>query len=137
MDTKNNRWRVVNTWNGGKGGRVVAFESSATGDNGHNECFLWVHRNTPFSFHEATTRQGYVVEQIPVAPVAPFAPGQAVEVFKVVYGGYASSGMKSWTKGYTFVEMEGDHCVLRLDDNHPSAFRGTTVRYHQKFVRAK
>lgn len=56
------RFQIVNTWNGGEGGRKVVFESESEGDAGHNECFAWILANTPFSFHEATTRQGYVVE---------------------------------------------------------------------------
>lgn len=58
------RWRIVNTWNGGAGGRVVCFTSEAGGDAGHNECFAWMHQHTPFSFSEATTNQGYVVEPV-------------------------------------------------------------------------
>ena len=63
------RWRIVNTWNGGKGGRVVVFVSTEVDDAGHNECFAWVHNNTPFSFSESR-RQGLICEQIP-AEVAP------------------------------------------------------------------
>lgn len=59
------RWQIVNTWNGGKGGRVVEFTSKGTGVDGHNECFKWVLDHTPFSFSEATTHQGYTVEQVP------------------------------------------------------------------------
>jgi hypothetical protein len=58
------RWRVINTWNGGKGGRVVEFTSESTGDAGHNECFTYLHKTTSFSFHEATTRQGYEVMEV-------------------------------------------------------------------------
>lgn len=58
------RWRLVNTWNGGAGGRVVVFTSTALGNEGHNECFKWVHDHTPFSFHAATHGQGYVMEQV-------------------------------------------------------------------------
>ncbi len=58
------RFRIVNTWNGGAGGLVVVFTSKGTGDAGHNECFEWIHRNTSFSYSEATTRQGYKVEPI-------------------------------------------------------------------------
>jgi hypothetical protein len=56
------RFRIINTWNGGAGGLVVVFTSKDTGPAGHNECFKWIHRNTPFSFSEAITRQGYKVE---------------------------------------------------------------------------
>jgi len=58
------RYRIVNTWNGGKGGREVVFESTKEDTEGHNECFKWVHNNTPFSFEEAIKRQGYVIEEI-------------------------------------------------------------------------
>jgi len=51
-------YRLVNTWNGGKGGRVEILTGT------HNECFEWVINHTPFSFHEATTNQGYVVEPV-------------------------------------------------------------------------
>jgi hypothetical protein len=59
-----NRWRIVNTWNGGAGGERVVFTSAAVGNAGHNECFEWMHRNTPFSLHEATVNQGYRVEEV-------------------------------------------------------------------------
>jgi hypothetical protein len=62
--TSEKRWRVVDRWNGGAGGAVVRFTSKSRGTEGHNECFVWIHRNTPFSFHEAVTRQGYHVEQV-------------------------------------------------------------------------
>ena len=55
------RWQIINTWNGGKGGEKVVFTSESSGAAGHNECFLWVLKNLPFSFHEATTNQGYKV----------------------------------------------------------------------------
>ena len=60
------RWQIVNTWNGGEGGRVVCFISKNVGDEGHNECFKWIHHNTSFSFSEATKRQGYKVEKFAV-----------------------------------------------------------------------
>lgn len=65
-----NRHRVINTWNGGAGGRVVCFTSEATGAAGHNECFKWILKHTSFSFHEATTRQGYKVEPVPPSKVS-------------------------------------------------------------------
>lgn len=40
------------------------FVSTKEGDAGHNECFAWIHHNTPFSFSEAISRQGYVVEHL-------------------------------------------------------------------------
>jgi hypothetical protein len=55
-------WRVLNTWNGGTGGITVRFTSTKTGNDGHNECFQWIHDHTPFSFYEATTHQGYKIE---------------------------------------------------------------------------
>jgi hypothetical protein len=58
------KWQIVNTWNGGKGGRKIVFTSKEEGPAGHNECFEWIHRHTPFSFHEAVTNQGYVVEEV-------------------------------------------------------------------------
>lgn len=57
-------WRIVDTWNGGTERAVVRFTSTAVGAAGHNECFAWIHANTSFSFSEATSRQGYVVEQV-------------------------------------------------------------------------
>jgi hypothetical protein len=59
-----NRWRVINTWNGGAGGIVVEFTSELGGAAGHNQCFKWIHDNKPFSFHEAVTHQGYKIEQV-------------------------------------------------------------------------
>ena len=59
------RFQIVDTWNGGKGGRRVLFTSESTGVDGENECFAWILNHTPFSNHEATTRQGYVVESAP------------------------------------------------------------------------
>lgn len=56
------RWAVINTWNGGAGGRVVGFVSKAEGNAGYNECFEWIYRNTPFEFYEAVTYQGYKIE---------------------------------------------------------------------------
>ena len=58
------RFQVVNTWNGGAGGRRVQFVSPSVGDVGYNECFEWFHKNTSFSFSEATTNQGYHVEAV-------------------------------------------------------------------------
>jgi hypothetical protein len=56
------RWAIIDTWNGGAGGRVMRFVSSGGGAVGHNECFKWIHDNTPFSFYEAVTHQGYKIE---------------------------------------------------------------------------
>ena len=64
VPSETKRWQIVNTWNGGKGGRVAVFTSISAGTAGHNECFVWLQRNTPFSFSEATSRQGYVLEQV-------------------------------------------------------------------------
>lgn len=58
------KWQIINTWNGGKKGRVVEFVSSKLGDEGHNECFKWFHKNTPFSFSTAVMHQGYAVEPV-------------------------------------------------------------------------
>jgi len=66
----NGLWRVVDTWNGGTRIPRLRFISTAMGDAGHNECFTWIHQNTGFSFSEATTRQGYIVEPVP-AEVTP------------------------------------------------------------------
>ena len=63
-DDKGEKWRVLNTWNGGAGGIVVEFESQRGGPAGHNECFEWIIKHKPFSFHEAVTRQGYKIEQV-------------------------------------------------------------------------
>jgi hypothetical protein len=60
------RYRIVNTWNAGKGGREVVYTSTETSDKGHNQCFVWIHHNTPFSFDEATKHQGYVVEPVAI-----------------------------------------------------------------------
>jgi len=30
----------------------------------HNECFIWIHKNTPFSFHEAIANQGYSIVEV-------------------------------------------------------------------------
>jgi hypothetical protein len=46
---------LIDTWNGGKGGERVVYTGT------ENACFEWVHANTPFSFSEATKRQGYVL----------------------------------------------------------------------------
>jgi hypothetical protein len=56
------RYRVLNTWNGGAGGVVEEFRSAGEGDAALNECFAWILNNTPFSYYEATTHQGYRVE---------------------------------------------------------------------------
>lgn len=58
----NKKYQIVNTWNGGKGGRVIVFISEKTGVAGENECFEWFHRHTSHSVSEAITNQGYVVE---------------------------------------------------------------------------
>jgi hypothetical protein len=52
------RYELVNTWNGGKLGRVVVFTGT------HNECFEWVLQHTPFSFAEATRNQGYELVEV-------------------------------------------------------------------------
>lgn len=62
--TKHQRWAVINTWNGGSLGRKVVFVSDDNMPTGHNQCFAWILHNTPFSFHEATTNQGYLVQLI-------------------------------------------------------------------------
>lgn len=56
------RFRIVNTRNGGAGGRKVEYETKECGVAGGNECLKWVHDNTSFSFDEAIRNQGYVVE---------------------------------------------------------------------------
>lgn len=77
------RWQIVNTWNGGAGGRVVVFTSKAEGNAGHNECFAWIHRTTPFSFAEATARQGYAVEPyVPPRPAVVLARAQWYKIPK-------------------------------------------------------
>lgn len=58
------RFQVINTWNGGKGGRRVQFVSPGLGVDGYNDCFKWVHDNTSFSVDEATTNQGYVIAAV-------------------------------------------------------------------------
>lgn len=59
------KWQVLDTWNGGKKGTpTVRFTSTEVGAAGHNECFAWFHKNTSFSFSEATTNQGYRVVQL-------------------------------------------------------------------------
>ena len=55
------KYQIINTWNGGKKGRVVEFTSEEEDVEGRNECFIWILGHTPFSFHEATTNQGYEV----------------------------------------------------------------------------
>lgn len=55
------RWQVVNNWNGGKEERIVEFTSKQDGIPGHNECFAWILKHTPFSYYEATTWQGYKI----------------------------------------------------------------------------
>lgn len=59
------RWAIVDTWNGGKGGRKIVFVSTMVENAGHNQCFEWIHRHTPFSYNEATKNQGYSVEPAP------------------------------------------------------------------------
>ena len=56
------RFRIVNTWNGGEGGRKVVFESKRAGVDGHNECFKWIHDHTSHSFDSAVRDQGYDIE---------------------------------------------------------------------------
>ncbi len=56
------RWQIVDTWNGGEGGRKVVFTSAQTGNEGHNECFAWVHRNRSQSFDWETRHGGLKVE---------------------------------------------------------------------------
>jgi len=51
-------WRVVNTWNGGEGGRKVCFITS-----NQDELMPWFHANTSFSMDEAIAHQGYLVEE--------------------------------------------------------------------------
>jgi len=53
---------IVDTWNGGAGGRVSRFTSDLQGLEAWNECFEWILKHTPFSFTEATTNQGLEVE---------------------------------------------------------------------------
>lgn len=62
MEAEDVRYAVINTWNGGVGGRVLMFVSEKRGVEAQNECFEWIHKNTPFSFQEAVTHQGYKVE---------------------------------------------------------------------------
>lgn len=59
-------WEIVDTWNGGTNVPKTVFTSEAPGTKGENECFVWILRHTSFSYHEATTRQGYRVR--PVTP---------------------------------------------------------------------
>lgn len=53
---------VINTWNGGDGGRVSKFTSESTDVAGFNECWQWIQKNTSFSFSEAIENQGYEIE---------------------------------------------------------------------------
>lgn len=53
---------VINTWNGGSGGRLSKFSSENTGIDAQNDCFQWILENTTFSFYEATTNQGFEIE---------------------------------------------------------------------------
>ena len=47
---------LIDTWNGGTEQPQTVFTGT------HNDCFRWIIQNTPFSFAEATTRQGYVLD---------------------------------------------------------------------------
>lgn len=48
------RWQILEN---GK----LRYVSRTAGEAGENECFRWVLDHTPFSFYEATTRQGFEV----------------------------------------------------------------------------
>lgn len=53
---------VIDTWNGGDGGRVSRFTSDKANIDGFSDCEIWIHDHTPFSFYEATTNQGLEIE---------------------------------------------------------------------------
>ncbi len=57
------RSRIIDSWNG-HNDRTVVFTSENFGASGENECFEWILKNTSFSFHDATTNQGYIVELV-------------------------------------------------------------------------
>jgi hypothetical protein len=99
------KYRIVNTWNGGKGGRKIEFVSTEEGEAGHNQCFKWIHRHTPFSFSEATGGQGYVIEPVKrfqlqerctdvrTAVVEAATPEEAVQIY---HSSQASGVELSW-----------------------------------------
>ena len=53
-------YRLVDTWNGGTGEPRTVWTGADPDD-----AMRWVLDHTPYSFHEATTRQGYRLEPIP------------------------------------------------------------------------
>lgn len=61
------RYRIVKTWDPvlelDCDPRVV-FTSDPDAEDGYFECFKWILANTPFSVHEATSRQGYAIEEV-------------------------------------------------------------------------
>lgn len=56
--------RIVDTWNGGTNCRKTVFvtKAEASDPEAHDECVRWVHKNKSYSFMEATTNQGLVIE---------------------------------------------------------------------------
>lgn len=59
------KYQVIDTYNGGEPGGVIRFTSEAMGVDGHNECFVWIHKHTSFSVSEALENQGYKFEAQP------------------------------------------------------------------------
>lgn len=65
-----NRWVLTDTWSGGKQTPETLFVSSCDGNEGHNECMSWVHRNKSYSLSEGIEHQGLKVELVPVDKLA-------------------------------------------------------------------
>lgn len=61
------RYDVVDTWNGGQGGRRVRFTGT------HDECVDWIHHHTSFSI-EMARHQGLAIQRGADAPDEDPAP---------------------------------------------------------------
>jgi hypothetical protein len=59
--TTTKKFQITRTWDGNKDS-IIPFVVVTL--NSENECFKWILDNTPFSFHEATTNQGYRIREI-------------------------------------------------------------------------
>jgi hypothetical protein len=52
IENGDRRHRIIDTWNGGKGGSVIVFVSLKCGYAGFNECVRWVHEFKSYSFSQ-------------------------------------------------------------------------------------
>lgn len=114
---------IINTWNGGAGGRKVVFIASIGGVTGHNQCMAWIHKNTSFSFHEATHNQGYKMGFYRKGETCPTCGITG----KLVYVQGFESSIETWRFGIREGVVEMETMIAKAADDKADAFEAVVL----------